>query len=85
MAFYMVHSYQRKILCKRNRLGLRHADQQCANQTGAIGNPDGIDIIQCNVCSGKCQADNLIYPFDMLSGSYLRNYTAVQCMNVNLR
>ena len=80
----MVDSHQRNSACKADCLCLSHSHKQCPDQTGAISNCNGRNILKRQFCLSQSLLDYLIDLFNMLSGCNLRNDAAELRMQCNL-
>ena len=77
MSADMMHTNQRKSGRKADCLRLRYTDQQCADQSGAVGDGDGCNIPQRQLRLRKRLFNHLINLFDVLSGCNFRHHSAV--------
>ena len=84
MSLDMVHTDQRYSGREAQSLGGGDTDQQGTDQSGPIGDRDGIQILQS--LSGLLQPlpDHLRDSLGMLSGGYFRHDTPVQSMDIDL-
>ena len=80
----MMDPHQRNPRGEADGFRLRHAHQKCAYQPRAVGDSDGIYVLQS--CLGLDQRlfDDLINLLDMLPGSDFRHYAPVLGVQRNL-
>ena len=84
MSLDMVHADQRKVPRKCDRLRLRNANQQRADQPRPVGHAHGVDIIQRHIRFFQRLLDNLVDLLYMFSRCDLRDHSTVQLMQVDL-
>ena len=84
VAFDMVYAHQRQLFRIADGFRLGHAHQQRAHQPRAIGDADGVQIVQSHICRSQCFFNDLIDALDMLPGRDFRNHAAIEGMQINL-
>ena len=70
---------------KRCRLGKIYAHQNGADQAGSISHRYSIDLISGDICFPQRLLRKTVNRFNMLPGRDLRNHTAIDSVQVDLR
>ena len=81
----MIHRNERLIQSLGERFGVGDADEQCADQAGALRDADGVDVLEREVGFAESFADYRDDLPEMFARSEFRHDAAVLAVNIDLR